>query len=198
MGLDLEFSFTLEFMKQDCSKLNRISFNDDIGDIRILAVEDNGNISNVLSSYLHCITPNVKLLSSGYEAIEEIQRNTYDLLLIDCSLQQKNDIETMKKIKSLNNFDSSTKAILLSDYSCCNMDKEAKDAGVSSIINKPVFLDTLVNTISNLYGLNDCYTRSTQSQQDYPLGFDSIRGAKLLLAEDDEIKSAAGKRDIGE
>lgn len=67
-------------------------------DARILAVDDNGMNLKVLQGLLRRTKVVLELAESGFEAIEKLQNNTYDLILLDHRMPKMDGVETLHKM----------------------------------------------------------------------------------------------------
>jgi len=94
----------------------------------------------------------VKIVSDGFEAVEEVSKNKYDLILMDMEMPGLDGIEASKKI--LSDDEIKLKPVIVS--MTANVSKEDKarclEAGMTDFISKPVTLEVLENTIKKYLG----------------------------------------------
>ncbi|MGG7178423.1 ATP-binding response regulator [Clostridium paraputrificum] len=120
---------------------------------------------------------------SGEEAIKLIikhhkERDDYQIILLDWKLPGMNGIQITKEIRrSLGN---EIPILLISAYDWSEFETEAREAGVSGFISKPLFKSTL------FYGLRQYMGIEATQEQILKENID-ISGRRILLAEDNEL-----------
>ncbi len=151
------FSFTIESEKlkeSDSveSNLDSIEVENKKNLSRILLAEDNVFNQKVAEKMLERLGYAVKIVSDGFEAVEEVSKNKYDLILMDMEMPGLDGIEASKKI--LSEDEIKQKPVIVS--MTANVSKEDKarclEAGMSDFISKPVTLEVLENTIKKYLG----------------------------------------------
>ncbi len=189
LGSGSEFYFTAQFAISKNVK-KKIIIPDDVQDLKILVCDDNQISRDVLEDYFIDFGYETTLVGSGEKAIEEFARKPeyYDVVVIDWQLPGKNGNETLKELKK--NFRESKipKLILITAYGREEIILKAKEEGFDELLMKPINQSVLFDTIINLYGQEIEDNRSiNENGTIMPAGFDKIRGAKILLVEDNEI-----------
>jgi len=79
--------------------LNNIEI--DIKDKKLLVVDDNNLNLKVARKALEPYTSNVELVESGFECLERLKSNNYDLILLDDMMPRMSGKETLVKIKEM-------------------------------------------------------------------------------------------------
>ena len=80
-------------------------------------------------------------VSSGEEAVEYIQRNAVDLLVLDMIMEPGMDgLETYKKVLEIS---PKQKAIIASGFSETERVKEAQSLGAGTYVKKPYTIETI-------------------------------------------------------
>ena len=112
---------------------------------RLLIVDDSSGIRETLSDILSEIGYDVDVTDNGYEAINMVRNNSYDMIVMDIKMPG-NGVETLKKIKE---FFPSLKVILMTAY--CNEDnyRKALIEDVHAIMYKPLNVERLIKLIEN-------------------------------------------------
>ena len=104
---------------------------------KILVVDDNNlNIkvaARLLKSY--SITPDT--CTSGFECMEKIKDNTYDLILLDDMMPKMSGVETLKKIKEEYK-DFKTKVVVLTANAISGMKEKYLNDGFDDYLAKPI------------------------------------------------------------
>jgi two-component system, CAI-1 autoinducer sensor kinase/phosphatase CqsS len=120
---------------------------------RILLVDDNKTsrkfMSMVLSQY-GCITENAL---NGREALDMLEREDFDLVLMDIQMPVMDGIEAAKAIRSGKYFErfteySSIPVIALTGNTDDQSAHDIREAGMNYLLGKPVFKDELLSAIA--------------------------------------------------
>lgn len=106
---------------------------------RILVVDDNVMNLSVIKGLLKRTNMQVDLVESGMEAIDAVQREYYDLILMDHMMPQMDGIETMYKIKRLlANKNPDVPMIALTANATVGSKEMYLDLGFNDYLAKPV------------------------------------------------------------
>ena len=117
---------------------------------------------------------------SAGQAMERIADGSYRLLLLGWELLDTNGIEAAKTIQSARGEDGPTMLLLTCDWS--GMASEAREAGISGYISKPLFPSSLFDALNAFSGTGAGEAVSTERAVD-----SGLRGKRILLAEDNEL-----------
>ena len=115
---------------------------------------------------------------SGAEAIKLVSDKPYDIILLDVMMPDMNGIETTRQIREIVGND--VPILLVSAYDWSDLENEAKEAGVTGFIGKPLFRSSLYYKLSNVLGNEGERTE----HEDENAG---IAGMHILVAEDNDI-----------
>ena len=122
-----------------------------MSEISILIAEDDIIIAMDLEQILKSWKYNVKIVSSGEEAVKEAFENKPDLILMDINLKGMNGIEAARKIKKL-----SIPIIFISGSNYQNLVKNI-ETSMHAYVSKPFDGERLQNEIqSALKGCKIC------------------------------------------
>jgi DNA-binding response OmpR family regulator len=109
----------------------------------VLVVDDEQRILNFLSSKLRASGYEVLMASNGIEALEQVQAQEPDLVVLDVMMPKMDGFETLKKLRSF----SSVPVIILSAKGS-NTDKvKGLDLGADDYLAKPFSPDELIARI---------------------------------------------------
>ena len=167
---------------------------EDLKGLKVLIVDDNDTAREVLTSYTNDFSFQVTAVPSGELAIRElvqskaVEHKDYDLVLIDYQMPGMNGIETSEKIRrELENVEA-PKIVMVTGFGREEIMRQAEKAGLHGFLIKPVSPSMLLDTIMDVFGKNPGLKERMRTPGVMkPEGFEMIRGAHILLAEDNEI-----------
>lgn len=113
----------------------------------ILIVDDEVNISQLLSKFLIRNGYNATIASSGASATEQLSQNAFDLVLCDFRLEDSDGREMLKHIKA---HYPQTAVIIITGYSDIKLAVELIKMGAYDYITKPLYPDEILNTINKV------------------------------------------------
>lgn len=116
---------------------------------RVMVVEDSAEFQElvVLTVSLEPYIKIVYIADSGEEALEEFDRASPDLVLLDFRLPGINGLETARRMKQQR---SDVKIALVTAYAEDVMERAAKEANIEEVIPKNSFSLTRVKQLLNL------------------------------------------------
>lgn len=114
---------------------------------RILVVDDEDALRTVLSAELNSEGYEVGTAADGMEALDELQKGTYDLVLLDIKMPNMNGFEVLKVIKERH---AGTKVIMLTGFADLKNAIESKKLGAEDFVSKPYDLVDLLTTIDRV------------------------------------------------
>ena len=117
--------------------------------LKILVVDDDKDIVEILKYNLKNSGYSVKSANNGIEAIKKAKRFLPDLILMDVMMPEMSGIEACSEIKEINEL-SNTIIIFLSARSEDYTQISAYDAGADDYISKPIKPKVLLKKISNI------------------------------------------------
>ncbi len=154
--------------------------------LRGLVVDDDLVCCQSVSKMLRQIGMRAEWALSGEEAIARTSEavelaDPFEVYIVDWSMPGLSGIETVRQIRKVVGHDSPI--ILMSSYDWTDIETEARQAGVTGFISKPLFASDLHNTLERSLG------RAVQEPpQKAPLPkTESFVGKRILLAEDNEL-----------
>ena len=116
--------------------------------MKILLLEDDVALSDLLNEHLEDKGYNVTLCSNGQDALEALIDQKYDIALLDINTPIISGIEVLKTIR--NEYKNNTPAIILTAYQDTKHLKESFENGVDDYIKKPFDLEELDQRIQKL------------------------------------------------
>ncbi len=108
-------------------------------------------------------------------------RNPYNIILLDWKLPGIDGVETARRIhKQLG--EDNVPILLISAYDWSEIETEARAAGISGFISKPLFKSTLFYGLKSFVGEGDTINKPVEQKKEYDL-----TGLHVLVAEDNEL-----------
>lgn len=165
---------------------------DDFREMRVLVVDDNKTSREILTEALSSMGCKVDTVSSGQEAIEKLQAassdDPFELVLMDWKMPGMNGIEATRRIKNNKKLAEVPTVIMVTAYGREEIMRQADSVGMAGFLVKPVNQSVLFNTIMEVFGRHvekirhDDIMIASRNE-----GLEAIRGARVLLVEDNEI-----------
>ncbi|MZH05436.1 MAG: UDP-3-O-[3-hydroxymyristoyl] N-acetylglucosamine deacetylase [Nitrospinae bacterium] len=152
---------------------------------RILIVDDEKNIVSSLTGILSDEGYDVSMTGDGVEALELIQKDPPDLVLLDIWLPGMDGIEVLKTLKTYN---PGVEVLIMSGHGTIDTAVKATKLGAQDFIEKPFSLDRITESIQNaLHEKKSVLTKETGSPavlKQLPVCFESMvevkKGIKAL------------------
>jgi len=113
---------------------------------RILVVDDERSIRNTLKEILEYEKFEVEVAEDGFEALEKLEKNRFDLVLCDIKMPKMDGLEVLDKIHKL---DPDATVVMISGHGTIETAVEAIKKGAYDFISKPLDLNRLLITIRN-------------------------------------------------
>ncbi len=136
---------------------------------KILVVEDDKDMSRIISSILKEEGYKIDRAYDGEQAIKKIKAKDYNLMILDYKLPDINGINVLKEVRRTK---PSLKVIMISAYGSPSIKSTAKKLGVYRFLDKPFDLNRLVKVVKDAWlksqgevdrssqGLSQIYGRS--------------------------------------
>lgn len=117
---------------------------------KILVVEDNTTNQMVVEHFLEGYGFDITVAENGLVALETVEQNEFDVILMDCQMPVMDGFEATRAIKEKsNNGEIEDIPIIALTANAMKGDKEkCYEAGMCDYLSKPMNLDALVKTLS--------------------------------------------------
>ncbi len=183
-GKGTEYVLSLEFRLQ--SEHRQIGVIKELEGLRALVVDDDYNVCDSVTKMLIQLGLRVDWTMSGKEAILHARQaaelaDGFSAYIIDLYIPDLSGLELVKKIRR--EIGQNVPIIILTAYDWSNIEKEAREAGVTAFCNKPIFISTLRDTLVSAIQ-NNMEETDTSVVIDT---LDDLKGRRLLLVEDNEL-----------
>ena len=169
----------------------------ELSGLRGLVVDDDLVSCQSVSKMLRQIGMRAEWTLSGREAVvrtsEAIElADPFEVYIVDWSMPEMSGVETVRQIRRIVGDDSPI--ILMSAYDWSDIEAEARQAGVTGFVSKPLFASDLHNALEKSLG-------QAPAEPPAPDGGpveESFVGKRILLAEDNELNREIAAELLGE
>lgn len=148
------FYFTIAFDYVNLvPKVNNTSINNELmqKELRFLIVEDNKINQLVTRKIIERKKYTCAIVDGGFDALEVLKTNAFDIILMDINMPQIDGYETSKRIRELG---IKTPIIALTAFEAVEVQANAADFGITGVISKPFNTDILFEMVEKLLLLN--------------------------------------------
>ncbi|MFV0349168.1 MAG: response regulator [Halodesulfovibrio sp.] len=187
LGLGTEFHFTLtmeisEFVKQT------FRMPESILGCKVLAVDDNPNALQVLAESLESFGLKVDTTISPSHAIPMVEKADppYDVVFMDWKMPEMDGITCIREIRKQLTPQNDPKFIMVTAYGRDEIRQRLAEENISALMLKPINRSLLFNTLLEAFNcdFDQAITNICKQESAIP---NHIRGARILLAEDNEL-----------
>ena len=149
--------------------------------LRALVADDSTNTCLNVSKMLRSIGMRPEWTISGKEAVIRAkdaieQGDAFSVYIIDWLIPDMNGVEVVRQVRRIVGED--TPIIILTAYDWTDIEKEAREAGVTAFCAKPLFMSELRSVLAKPFGAKE--TDTQQPEADFA-------GKRLLVVEDNEL-----------
>ena len=192
-GMGTTFRFTARFGRGEEKKIKRRVIPEALNHMKVLVVDDNVTFREVMAAYLEEFTFDVTPVVSGTAALKTLRQTLqagerpFDLVFMDWQMPGMNGIETAKAIRSDPGISTPPRIIMVTGHGRADVMKEAEDLALDGFLLKPVTPSLLMDATVTAFGFEQARRTGRRGEEKRPDGFEQIRGARILLVEDNEI-----------
>ena len=197
-GQGSTFSFTANFgLGKDKAK-KRFRPSQDLRGMKVLVVDDNATSRDILQEMLESFSFEVSLAASGAEGITELESaeedKPFELVVMDWKMPGMDGIEASRRIKNHTDLSKIPPIVLVTAYGREEVMQQADEVGLEGFLLKPVNPSMLFDTIMQAFGEAVPETsRIAQKHEQEAEALKHIRGAHVLLVEDNEINQQVAR-----
>ncbi|HEX5680601.1 MAG TPA: response regulator [Desulfobacterales bacterium] len=197
-GKGSEFIFTAKFGLARKVARKHLVPSVDLRGMRVLVVDDNASSREILQALLESMSFEVTVAASAEEGIAELQKaakdRPYKLVVMDWKMPGMDGIKASEVIKRHPSLPQKPKIIIATAYGREEVMQRSEKVGVEGFLLKPVGQSVLFDAIMVAFGKEalgvEAAVRVRGSDEE---GLQQIRGARVLLAEDNEINQQVAK-----
>ncbi len=162
--------------------------------LKVLVIDDNSVAVEILTNMLASMHFTATGVASGQEGLAALlEGNTdegFDLAIIDWQMPDMDGLETSRRITEHFGIERKPEIIMVSAYNMAGLEDKLTDLGIKKHLTKPVTESQLLDAIVDVFAVSK---REAQLIHPESYGaqiseqFAGIRGANILLVEDNEI-----------
>ncbi|HBH28346.1 MAG: response regulator [Desulfofustis sp. PB-SRB1] len=117
--------------------------------IRVLIADDEFDFASTLQTRLNLRDFEATMVSSGEEAVQAVEQQKPDVLLLDLKMPDLDGLEVLSRLKEMG---AETKVIILTGHGSFEVGREGMEMGAFDYIMKPVDLNELIVKIEDAHG----------------------------------------------
>lgn len=183
-GRGTEFILNFNFRLQEETKQTVVI--KELAGVRGLVVDDSFATCDSVTKMLTQIGMRAEWTMHGKEAVLRAKQavemgDEFYAYIIDWALPDLSGLEVVRQVRAI--VGEHIPIVILTAYDWTAFEEEAKEAGVTAFVNKPIFLSELRDTLVS--ALNKAETVIPQEEKTDPV--EHLRGKRLLLVEDNEL-----------
>ena len=150
---------------------------------RALVVDDDIDTCRSVCKMLRSIDMQPDWTVTGKEAVLRAQdaaelNDEYKVYIVDYLMPDMNGIETVRRIRRV--IGENVPIIVLTAYDWSDFEKEAREAGVTAFVAKPIFMSELRSVLTKPLPIKEEKSEKTERSYDYS-------SKRILLVEDNEL-----------
>ncbi len=125
------------------------SNNQDESTLNVLIIDDNEQITKMISSFLDMSNHDCTVVNDGKEGLELIKTKQYDSIVLDLAMPEFDGYEILATLQKEDSSQLSKIIILTASSVPIETVRKFKEMGVSSCLQKPVDIDQLLSRITD-------------------------------------------------
>jgi len=170
--------------------------------LRVLVVDDNTSARDIFSGMLAALGFEARAVASGAQAVQAVAQarsegRPFGLVLMDWKMPDMSGLDTLDAIRlEAAGIDAAPACIMVTAFHRDALLEAARqrELPLDGVLNKPVSASTLLDQITFVFGGVKGQSRQTQRQSSYKEDERALRGAWLLLVEDNEVNQEVAQQ----
>ncbi|MBC8320471.1 MAG: response regulator [Bacteroidetes bacterium] len=187
IGVGTTFFFDCKVGVQPEKSSPEIIIPEELKEFEMLVCDNNTSALKSLVTTLQSFSLNADAISSSEEVLKQLEKKSYDLLLIDLELNGMSGIDVINLIQENPNLPT-LKTILISDSEKCKTIFEQKITGIDGYLTKPSIPSVVLEKVLSVFGMEKISSPQRDTKQVHLKRIEkALSGKCMLLAEDNEI-----------
>ena len=204
-GKGSTFHFHARFGVQVNPQARRMFKAEELLGVRVLVVDDNASAREILSTMAKTFGLEVDVAPDGAQALRLVaaadkQALPYDLVLMDWKMPVMDGVETVRQLRN-EQLSRVPTVIMVTAFGREEAMSSAADRGVAlqTVLTKPVTPSTLLEAIGEVLGKGtEVSTRQEARADDYAEAMGKLKGARVLLVEDNDMNQELAMELLGQ
>ena len=201
IGRGSTFVFTAVFGQLQGVAQKRVASRDAFRGVKVLVVDADAASRDALCLYLETFFFQVTQASTGEQAIQLLENapieKPYQLVLMDWHLPKMDGITAARQIKNSLKIVSVPHIIMITAHNAADdIALRVTDFNLDGFLAKPVHPSALFSAVVDAFGLDDSHVLQARSLGLVNEELGKIKGAKLLLVEDNHINQQVAKETL--
>jgi two-component system sensor histidine kinase/response regulator len=197
-GQGSAFNFTAVFGLGEEKAKRHFATSPDMRNMKVLVVDDNATSREIFEDMLESFSFDVTLAASGKEGLVELENapgeEPIELVIMDWKMPGMDGIETARRIKQHPGLKHIPAIIMVTAYGREDVMRRADQLGLEGFLLKPVNPSVLFDAIMQAFGKEiSGATGRRRIEEREAAALQNIRGARILLAEDNEINQQVAR-----
>lgn len=190
-GVGSTFHFTANLDIQQGVISDRLCAKKELGPLKVLVVDDNLSAREIFYNMLISFGFIVDQAGGGEAALAQIKEaddtQPYDLVVMDWKMPGMDGIETTRAIQNSAEVSRAPTVIMITAYDREEARTLSSGTDIRGFLTKPVTASSLFNTIMQARGVKSSIDEGYDRHEEMTDLLDKLRGAKVLLVEDNEL-----------
>ena len=180
LGEGTEFHVTLDLLRATIQEVDMV-----LPEWSMLVVDDDQQLCESAVASLKAIGLNPDWTQDAESALKMVEehhrrRDDYHIILLEWKLPGMDGIAAAREIRR--RWGDDIPILLISAYDWSEIENQAREAGVTGFISKPLFKSTLFYGLKPFMGVVDA-----KDEGDIMIGRSDLEGRRILLAEDNDL-----------
>ena len=116
---------------------------------KIIIAEDSSVIQNIIKKVLAQLKFEITSVKNGKQVLDLLQKDTFDVVLMDIFMPQMDGMECSRAIRKLENDNKSIPILAITGNANNYTQKDFEEAGINEFLPKPLNYDNLVETVKS-------------------------------------------------
>ena len=183
LGKGVMVAFTVKMQRGEMKDYESGDYKIDWKNIRILSVDDDKNILQDFKGIVEKFGAYCDVADNGADALKLIEQNEgYNLFFLDWRMPGMDGIKLATELKKRISKTGNSFIVMSSAAESSIFAEKAKEAGVDSFLQKPLFPSTIADVVA------ECFRSAKLQSDDAGANIDGIfKGRRILLSEDVQI-----------
>ncbi len=194
-GMGSKFTFTAIFGRS--TDFDETPKPEGLAGTKALVVDDSIMAQQILGTYLETFSVDVDVCASGEDGLAKLEKDSqeepYDFMLLDWKMPGLSGIEVAEKIKQHPDSYQEPRIIMVTAFGSGEVRTIAKEVGIDGFLDKPISPSSLFDAVMQALGKSSSEEQIGGKLSLNIASLESLRGARVLLAEDNEINQEVAK-----